>query len=219
MNESTAKKRWNQIFYNYRKDYLKKYRLERKAERIEGRLKPCDNDNDRKSLRKDLEKTLADLKKYDEHLLKKYKLKKRLPDPVRLKDNEFQAGSLLPIIEVLSQNGDFLKVKIDRSYPNSVIQRELREILKSIDLSEGKKYKKSGRPKLVDPKLVRERARYWHDFYTTWQKYADGMPDEYSKKVIANTTLSALVIERLKEIFPKIKESTLNEYSKPYLMK
>jgi len=218
MNESTAKKRWNQIFYNYRKDYLEKYRLERKAERIKGRLKPCDNDNDRKSLRKDLDKTLADLKKYDEHLKKKYKLN-RLPDPVELKDNKLQAGSLLPIIEVLSQNGDFLKVKIDRSYPKSVIQRELGEKLKSLDLSEGKKYKKSGRPKLVDPQLVSDRAQYWRGFYKTWQKHSGEMSDEYSKKYISNTTLSALVIERLKEDFPKIKKSTLNEYAKPYLMK
>jgi hypothetical protein len=217
MDEQLTKRRWNEIFYQYRYDYIHKHRLERKAKKIKEQLNESTDVEAKKKLRKELKTLLAESKKYSEHLSKKYKLK-MLPDPLITAVN-FQSELFFPTIEVISQEGDYLTVTIDRSYPKSALQKELADLLRKLDLVEGKKPKKSGRPKLIDPKLVAECSRNWRDFYTKWQKYSRGMSDKYSQTYISNTTLSALVMDRLKETFPNIEISTLNEYAKPYLMK
>jgi hypothetical protein len=217
MDEQLTKRRWDEIFYQYRKDYIYKHRLERKAKKIKEQLNETTGVEAKEDRKKELKKLLAKRKKNREDHSKKYKLK-RLPDPFITAVN-LQSKLFFPTIEVISQEGDYLTVTIDRSYPKSALKKELADLLRSLDLAEGKKSKKSGRPKLIDPKIVAECSRNWRDFYTKWQRYSQGMSDQYSKTYISNTTLSALVMDRLKETFPNIEISTLNEYAKPYLMK
>lgn len=209
-----ARNRWLYILFDYRKDYKKKYLLEKKAEKTEEQINNIKDGRSKRKLRKDYEKVLTELKEYDKLLLEKYRLK-RLLDPFNFIDDDFQVSPFLPSVEVVSKDDDYIKVKIDRSYAYDAIQKELIEIMKALDEAEGKKHKKSGRPKLIrDPQIIRDCAKSWHELFTLLQKYPGGNKDFQIK--IRNTMVSELVLEHLKEVFPYIQESTLKEYSKPY---
>ncbi len=211
-----ARNRWLYIWFDYRKDYKKKCLLEKKAKKTEEQINNIKDGRSKRKLRKDYEKILAELKECDKFLLEKYRLK-RLLDPSNFTDDDFQVSPFLPSVEVVSKEDDYIKVKIDRSYPYDAIQKKLIETMKALDEAEGKKHKKSGRPKLIrDPQVIRDCAKSWHEYFSLLQKCAAGIENKDFQIKIRSTTISELVLEHLKEVFPHIQESTLKEYSKPY---
>lgn len=217
----TSKNRWFQILFDYRKDYKKKYLDERKAKRIEGEISKTKDQRSKAKLRKELNRIQSEIKQQDEYLLEKYRLK-RLLDPFNFSDEDFQDSPFI-ILEVTSQKDDWLTVKIDRSFPHTLIKNRLSMIMKDLDEAEGKKLKKSGRPKRINEStIISNTAKFWRQHYTKLQKIfekSSGSAEDDFVRKIKYTTVSDLVLDELKEIYPYLKKSTLHEYAKPYQSK
>jgi len=211
-----AKNRWFQILFDYRKDYKKKHLAEIKAKKIKQQLDSTEDEGTRTDLKKRHRAVLAEIKNRDEYLLKKYRLK-RLLQPFNFIDNDFQVSPFILPVEVLSQKGHLLTVRIDRMYSYDAIQKHLVETLKNLDVAEGKKIKKSGRPKRIhDPNVIRDCAKHWHDHFLLLQKNPEIISDDAFQTKIKSTMVSELVLDELTKIFPYLKKSTLREYAKPF---
>lgn len=219
-NTAASKNRWIEILVDYRKDYKKKYLSERKAKKIEQQVGLAKDKHSKAELKKELNAILSEVKQQDEYLMQKYRLKKLL-DPFKVSDEDFQDSPFI-VVEVVSLEDDWLTVRIDRSFSATLIKDKVSTIMKDLDEVEGRKPKKSGRPRRIsEPATVSKTAKSWREHYTRLQKIFERSPrpvgavDDFITK-IRNTTVSELVMDELREIYPHLKENTLREYAKPY---